>query len=57
LKPWERKIVPGGLAIAGIVFVIAALRPAFADGSLNVTFLLVGLVCVAVGVFALAKAQ
>lgn len=45
MKRWEEKIVPGGLAVAGLVFIIAAIRPAFAGGSLNVTFLLVGLAC------------
>ena len=46
MKPWEQKIVPAGLALAGVVFLVAAVRPAFLDGSLDVTFLLVGIVCV-----------
>ena len=45
MKPWEQKIIPGGLAAAGLPVPIAAVRPAFAGGSLNVTFFLVGLVC------------
>ena len=52
MKPWEEKIVPGGLAVAGLLFLIAAFKPAFAGGSLNVTFLLVGLVCAVLAVVA-----
>jgi hypothetical protein len=50
MKPWEQKIVPAGLAIAGVVFVIAAVRPALSDATLNVTFLLVGIVATVLAV-------
>ena len=52
MKSWEQKIVPAGLAIAGVVFLIAAARPALDGGSLNVTFLLAGIVAVLLSVVA-----
>jgi len=45
MKRWESRIVPGGLLVAGLVFIVAALRPILSDSSLNVPFLLIGIVC------------
>ncbi|MHB0968671.1 MAG: hypothetical protein ACYC7A_09940 [Thermoanaerobaculia bacterium] len=55
MKSWERKIVPVGLAVAGLVFLIAAVRPALAGGSLDVTFFLIGVVCAVIAVVAWRK--
>jgi hypothetical protein len=57
MKPWERKIVPVGLGVAGLVFLIASFRPALAGGSLDVTFFLIGVVCAVVAVVAWRKTQ
>jgi hypothetical protein len=57
MKRWEQKIVLAGLAIAGVVFLIAGVRPALGDGSLNVTFLLVGLACSVLGAVALRRSR
>lgn len=57
MKPWEQMLVPGGLAAAGLLFLIAAFRPAFAGGSLNVTFCLVGLVCAVLAVVTWRKSH
>ena len=46
MKTWERRLVMAGLAIAGLLFLVAAVRPALQGGSLNVTFLLLGIVLV-----------
>lgn len=57
MKPWEQMIVPVGLAVAGLVFLVAALRPAFAGESLNVVFLLVGVACVVFAIVAWRKSR
>ena len=46
MKTWERKFVTAGLALAGFVFLIAAVKPALNGGSFNATFLLVGVVLI-----------
>ena len=46
MKTWERNFVMAGLALAGLVFLIAAVRPAFDGGSLNVTFVLLGVILI-----------
>lgn len=50
MRRWESKIVPGGFALAGLVFLFAAFKPAFGDSAVNVTFLLLGVACLVVGV-------
>ncbi len=50
MKNWERKLAPGGLAVAGLVFLIAAVKPVIAGLPLNVTFLLIGLACLVLGI-------
>lgn len=50
MKTWERRLVPGGFAVAGLVFLVAAVKPVITGLALNVTFLLVGLACVVLGV-------
>lgn len=55
MKNWERKLVLGGLGVAGFVFLIAAIRPVLTGLPLNVTFLLVGLACLVIGVIAWRK--
>jgi hypothetical protein len=55
MKSWERKIVPVGFGVAGLVFVIAGVRPALAGGSLDVTFFLIGVVCAVIAVVAWRK--
>lgn len=32
MKTWERKLVMAGLAIAGVLFLVAAVRPALQGG-------------------------
>lgn len=49
MKKWESGIVPGGLVLAGLVFLFAAVKPALSGLPLNVTFLLVGVVAVIAG--------
>jgi hypothetical protein len=44
MKIWERKLISGGLAIAGFLFLIAAFRPTLSGLPLNVTFFLIGIV-------------
>lgn len=46
MKIWERKLITAGLAIAGILFLVAAVRPAFEGASLNATFFVIGIVLV-----------
>ena len=50
MKRWESGIVPGGLIVAGLVFLFAAIRPSFGEGDLNVPFLLAAVVCVGAGI-------
>jgi uncharacterized membrane protein YvlD (DUF360 family) len=56
MKSWERKLVPVGFAAASLGFLIAAVRPALAGGSLDVTFFLLGVVCAVIAVVAWRKA-
>lgn len=46
MKTWERNFVIAGLALAGLVFLIAAIRPAIDGGSLDATFFLLGAVLI-----------
>lgn len=55
MKPWERKIVPVGLAAASLASLVAAFKPTFAGGSLDVTFFLGGLACAVLAVVAWRK--
>ena len=57
MKPWEQKIVPVGLTAAGLVSLFVAVRPAFAGGSLDVVFFLLGVVCIILGVVAWRKSR
>jgi hypothetical protein len=50
MKRWESAIVPGGLAVASLVFFFAAVKPSFSGSPLNVPFLLIGIVCLAGGI-------
>lgn len=51
MKVWEHRLVTGGLALAGVLFLVGAVRPTIIDGQpLNVAFLLVGVVCLVLGV-------
>lgn len=50
MKRWESAIVPGGLAVAGLVFLFAAFKPSFVGSPLNVPFLLFGVVCLVGGI-------
>ena len=44
MKIWERRLICGGLGVAGALFLFAAIKPTFAGSSLNATFLILGLV-------------
>lgn len=55
MKIWERRLISGGLAIAGFLFLIAALRPTLSGLPLNVTFFLIGTVVLVGGVVAWRK--
>lgn len=46
MKTWERRLVLAGLGIAGLLFLVAAVKPALQGGSLDVTFFLLGVVMV-----------
>ena len=48
-------IVKFGILLAGALFVFAAVKPAFTGGPLNVTFFLIGVACVLVGLALLRK--
>lgn len=50
MKRWESAIVPGGLAVAGLFFLLAAFRPSFGGLPPNVPFLLFGAVCLVGGI-------
>ena len=45
MKRLEESIVPVGLGVAGLLFLVSALKPSFSGNAINVTFLLIGLVC------------
>jgi len=55
MKRWETRIVPGGLALAGLISLFAAFKPAFSGSALNIPFLLFGVVCLVGGVAAWKK--
>lgn len=57
MKPWEQKIIPVGLTAAGLLFLVAAVKPAFVGQSLNVVFFMAGVVCIAFGVVAWRKSR
>lgn len=57
MKTWEKQIIPVGLAAASLVSLIAAFRPSFAGGDMDVTFLIVGLVCAGLAVAAWRKSR
>ncbi|MBI1982646.1 MAG: hypothetical protein HYS61_00420 [Acidobacteria bacterium] len=42
-------IVRFGFLLAGLLFLFAAAKPAFRGGSLNATFLVIGVACIVVG--------
>lgn len=50
-------IVRFGFILAGVLFLFAALKPAFVGGSMNVTFLLLGAACTVLGVVIGRKAD
>lgn len=50
MKVWEHRLVTGGLVLAGVLFLVGAARPTINGQPLNVVFLLVGLVCLVLGV-------
>lgn len=50
MKLWEHRLIAGGLVLAGVLFVIAAVRPAINGETLNVVFFLVGVVSLVLGV-------
>jgi len=52
MKKWEGRFVIGGFTLAGLVFLLAALKPLMGGEPLNATFLLLGVACVVVGVVA-----
>ncbi len=57
MKPWEQMIAPVGLAAAGLVFLVAAVKPAFAGESLNVVFFLAGVACIVFAIVAWRKSR
>lgn len=52
MKAWERNLVLIGLLIAGLLFLVGAVKPAFTGLPLNVTFLVVGVACLLIGILA-----
>ena len=44
-----KNIVTFGLVLAGLLFLFAAVKPAFAGGSLNPAFLVIGAACIVRG--------
>ncbi len=57
MKVWERKLVPMGLILAGLLFLIAAIvRPLFKGQSINAAFLVLGAACIILGVAVWRKA-
>ena len=55
MKTWERRIVPVGLGVAGALFLLAALKPMITRQPLNVAFLVIGIVCLILGLGLLRK--
>lgn len=47
---WEGRLITGGLALAGLLFLVAALKPVIDGRPLNATFFLIGLVVLVIGV-------
>lgn len=47
---WEGRLITGGLALAGLLFFVAALKPVINGRPLNVAFFLIGLVVLVLGV-------
>lgn len=51
MKVWEYRLIIGGVALAGVLFVFGGVvKPAVTGEPLNVAFLLVGVVCLVVSV-------
>ena len=57
MKRWEGRLVPGGFALAGLVFLFAAFKPSFSGAPPNVPFLLFGVVCLVGGIVAWRKLE
>ena len=55
MKAWEHKIVPGGFALAGALFLVAALKPAVTGQPLNAAFFVIGIVFLVFGVVVYRK--
>jgi len=54
MKSWERWLIPGGLALAGLLFLFAAFKPSFNGLPMNTTFFVLGVVFLILG-FALSR--
>jgi hypothetical protein len=50
MKTWERKIAPAGFFLAGVLFFVAAIIPAFKGRPLNPAFIPVGVVFAVLGI-------
>ena len=48
-------IVKFSMLLAGALFIFAAVKPAFAGGSLDATFFVIGVACVLIGIALLRK--
>jgi LPXTG-motif cell wall-anchored protein len=55
VRAWEHKVVPAGFALAGALFLVAALKPAVTGQSLNATFFVLGVVFLVLGFVLLRK--
>lgn len=55
MKTWERRIVPVGFSVAGALFLFAAFKPVLAHQPLNVAFLVIGIVCLILGLSLLPR--
>jgi hypothetical protein len=49
MKSWERRLVPGGFAAAGLLFLFAAFKPSLDAQPMNATFFVLGLVFLVTG--------
>jgi len=49
MKSWERWLVPGGLALAGLLFLFAAFKPSFNGLPMNTAFFVLGFVFLILG--------
>jgi hypothetical protein len=57
MKVWEQRLVPAGFALAGVLFLVAAIKPVIKGQTLNAAFLIVGALCLILGIAIARKSR